>query len=612
MHDLTAPVSGAGLVVFGVLTLGVLGAAWWWRKRGQETDDRSSWAGLGGAWFVGVCGMVAFYGYDGVLCALGVLAGAAALLKDERRKTKDERRDGGLWRVGIAVVGMYLLIPQMVAAGSLLRVFLPEWRAGGMTGATMAVGVAGALVLLWVVLRGRLPRFWVGGLQVGLVVACAVLAWGVCRRGLAGGAGEGRALSSREFREQLAATDEILRNTGPWEALPLARVKHADGSITVWRFAGMTRLGMSWDAATFTKCQLLTVTPDGEMLVNNLPQSSDNHLLPEGGVVQMGEGSKAGRPLGPLAFPGAVLAADLRVPRTLTVVDGQGRQTVCYSAVRSGEDVLTPGGSPTLFPGIRSGGLADKFNFASLMVALVGGMVAWGAIGRVAGGGGGVNGGTGRRERILGVIATAVLAILAFYVGLGALVGGVLEPMDSNLALPLLARSFGDTTLAVVAAVALCLLVGGAGAMIRGVGQSLMELMHGRNPTVEDAWERTYVVPIVGVCAVLLGAIFAKMNVAMLMAWGLGIAASAFLPAMLLRSWKGATGQGMAASMAVGLVTSVAWVLLSGDVCANVYGLTGGKAGVPFNQPAIVCVPVGFLTIVVVSLVQMKGQKGRS
>ena len=58
---------------------------------------------------------------------------------------------------------------------------------------------------------------------------------------------------------------------------------------------------------------------------------------------------------------------------------------------------------------------------------------------------------------------------------------------------------------------------------------------------------------------------------------------------------------GMAA-VVVGMTSSLAWILLSGDTFSKVYGLSADLAPAPFSQPGIVTIPLGFLTLVVVSL----------
>ena len=47
-------------------------------------------------------------------------------------------------------------------------------------------------------------------------------------------------------------------------------------------------------------------------------------------------------------------------------------------------------------------------------------------------------------------------------------------------------------------------------------------------------------------------------------------------------------------------------LLISGDTFAKVYGLPADQALVPFSQPGIVTIPLGFITLIVVSLFTKK------
>jgi cation/acetate symporter len=50
------------------------------------------------------------------------------------------------------------------------------------------------------------------------------------------------------------------------------------------------------------------------------------------------------------------------------------------------------------------------------------------------------------------------------------------------------------------------------------------------------------------------------------------------------------------------MVSSMTWILLSGEAYSKVYGLDAASAIVPFSQPGILTIPLGFLTLVVVSM----------
>jgi cation/acetate symporter len=111
----------------------------------------------------------------------------------------------------------------------------------------------------------------------------------------------------------------------------------------------------------------------------------------------------------------------------------------------------------------------------------------------------------------------------------------------------------------------------------------------------------------VGGLAVVLGIIFEKMNVTFLVGWAFSVAASANLPALvMLLFWKGTTKQGITASVLIGMLSSLAWILLSGDTYRDVYGLDPGLSLVPFSQPGIVTIPLAFAVLVGVSWVTKK------
>ena len=107
----------------------------------------------------------------------------------------------------------------------------------------------------------------------------------------------------------------------------------------------------------------------------------------------------------------------------------------------------------------------------------------------------------------------------------------------------------------------------------------------------------------VGIIAVILGIAFEGMNVNYLVGWAFSVAASANLPALvMLLFWKRTTKQGIIASVFIGMVTSLGWILLSGDTFDKVYHNSAARSPVPFSQPGLVTIPLSFAVLVVVSL----------
>jgi cation/acetate symporter len=101
----------------------------------------------------------------------------------------------------------------------------------------------------------------------------------------------------------------------------------------------------------------------------------------------------------------------------------------------------------------------------------------------------------------------------------------------------------------------------------------------------------------------LFGIAFEKVNVTFLVGWAFNVAASANLPALImLLFWKRSTKEGIAAGVFVGMITSLAWILLSPQAFKDVYGLSPALAWAPFSQPGLVTIPLGFLVVAVVSM----------
>jgi cation/acetate symporter len=115
---------------------------------------------------------------------------------------------------------------------------------------------------------------------------------------------------------------------------------------------------------------------------------------------------------------------------------------------------------------------------------------------------------------------------------------------------------------------------------------------------------------MIGAIAIALGILFEKMNVSYLVGWAFSVAASANLPSLImLLFWKGVTPQGIVASILVGMMSSLGWILLSSDTFTKVYGISAEYAIVPFSQPGIVTIPLGFLVLVIVSRMTMNSKR---
>jgi cation/acetate symporter len=198
---------------------------------------------LSAASFLGICGMIAFYGYDGFLYSIGYLAGwvvalfvIAEPLKRLGRFTFADALDNRFHSRGIKLsaalstlaVSLFYLIPQMVGAGTLVRPLLGfSYQAGVIT--------VGAVVILIVVTAGMVSTTYVQFIKGGLLVAfCTLLTVMILRRGLSTETGPSRLLPRirEDDRVRLLDTPAVAscRKAGGWQGKPLrARRGHRHG-----------------------------------------------------------------------------------------------------------------------------------------------------------------------------------------------------------------------------------------------------------------------------------------------------------------------------------------------------------------------------------------------
>ena len=75
---------------------------------------------------------------------------------------------------------------------------------------------------------------------------------------------------------------------------------------------------------------------------------------------------------------------------------------------------------------------------------------------------------------------------------------------------------------------------------------------------------------------------------------------------VMLLFWSRTTKQGITAAVVVGLLSSLLWLGLTGPAFQNVYGLDPKTAPMPFSQPALATIPLGFIVLIVVSLMTQR------
>ena len=570
---------------------------------------------LSAASFLGICGMIAFFGYDGFLYSIGYLAGwivalfiIAEPLKRLGRFTFADALDNKFNSRGIKlaaaistlVVSCFYLIPQMVGAGALVQPLLgfPHY---------VGVIVVGLIVTTIVATAGMVSTTWVQFIKGSiLVVLCAVITVLLLFRGVTTKPTDANGKSVQILRHDVPAAEVIgvvgsavLPEEGAWRGKPYVRVRDAAGRVAVWRKEG----------AMLSEAQTLTVLKDGRKLANGLPrgkQAGEADLLPVGYASKLPGGVEKTGPLGPISFLTTMQDSEVILWNSDKIAGADGSTTtVYYQKPTTGRDFMAPGSSPT-FKKVRSEKFFDKLDFLSLMLALFCGtaslphiLIRYYTVKDQL---------SARKSTVVGIAAIGFFYVLTLVLGLGAMTSGALDVTDSNMSAPLLARSLNEFLFAVLSAVAFTTVLGTVSGLIMAAsGAVAHDLMTNILKIKMDDFQKVRAAKIaamcVGVLAICLGIVFQKMNVNFLVGWAFNIAASANLPSLvMLLFWKRTTKQGITAAIVVGMVSSLGWILLSAQAYKDVYGIEPADAVVPFSQPAIVTIPLGFLVLVVISL----------
>ena len=183
-------------LVFIVLTLGI---TYWASKRTGTTAEfysagrsitgfQNGWAVAGdymsAASFLGIAGLIAFYGYDGFMYSVGWLVAYLTVLllvaEPLRNTGKFTMADVLAFRLrGPAVrtvaafstltVSLFYMIAQMVGAGSLVSLLIPQ------IGFNTAIVMVGALMLVYVIFGGMLATTWVQIVKAVLLMGGTIL-----------------------------------------------------------------------------------------------------------------------------------------------------------------------------------------------------------------------------------------------------------------------------------------------------------------------------------------------------------------------------------------------------------------------------------------------------
>ncbi|TWU05107.1 sodium/solute symporter [Stieleria varia] len=574
---------------------------------------------LSAASFLGICGMIANYGYDGFLYSIGFLAGWIVALfviaepmkrlgkftfADALDSQFDSRGIKAAAGISTLVVSVFYLIPQMVGAGSLIQPLLgfPHW---------VGVVLVGIVVITIVVTAGMVSTTWVQFLKGSLlVIFSAVLVVLLLMRGFVAEPDRFRELGPMpvaDLQNETVGGLKVIQVTDGWESVPQFVRLQRDGQ-SGYDIYDVVPSNDQETEVVLRQAQAVTKTSDG-ILINGAPRGvgeREQLLQPVGTISRLPDGESESGPLGPVEFFNTLNDSELILWRNTTVAHADGTKTVVhFQKPTAGSEVLRPGEHPK-FAGIRGDALIGKLDFLSLMLALFCGtaslphiLIRYYTV---------KDGAAARKSTIVGIASIGFFYVLTLFLGLGAMTSGAMDLTDTNMAAPLLARSISTWLFAIISAIAFTTVLGTVSGLILAssgaVAHDLLTGVMGIKMSGEmQVRVAKFAAVVVGVIAIALGILFRELNVGYLVGWAFSVAASANLPALvMLLFWKGTTRQGIIASVLVGMISSLGWILLSAGTYKSVYGLDPSTAMTPFDQPGIVTIPLAFVTLIVVSL----------
>ena len=572
---------------------------------------------LSAASFLGICGMIATAGYDGFLYSIGYLAGwvvalfiVAEPLKRLGKYTFTDALDARFNHRGIKltaaistlIVSLFYLIPQMVGAGSLVTPLL---------GLPHYVGVilVGVIVITIVATAGMTSTTYVQFIKgTLLIVFSVILVISLLVRGLTTTPDQGGKVPFHNWLTITAAdTNGTITVADPdYRVLERKDVKgihlvklENDGKARWWKIATI-------DAGIeLQETQETLVSQDGAKFVNGAPASVSNQLILVGNMEKIAgkSGAQADTgPVSPFRFLSLIGNPDSVVRRwkEIKFSDGNDKVSVFYPEFVSGNRIMRPGLSFKV-----EGTPLERIDFISLMLALFLGtaalphiLIRYYTVPSQA---------AARKSTIVAIAAIGAFYVLTLFMGLGAMTNNTLNLSDSNMAAPLLAKTFGTLLFSMISAIAFATVLGTvSGLIIAASGAVAHDLMDRFGHVIKNDRQKVMAGKVsafvVGFIAIGLGIVFKGVNVSFLVGLAFAVAASANLPSIIMMLfWKRTTAVGITASIIVGIVSSVGLILVS-PTMYEMYGLDPATALVPLKNPGIISIPLSFLTIVAVSL----------
>ena len=585
---------------------------------------------LSAASFLGICGLIAAYGYDGFLYSIGYLAGwivalfvVAEPMKRLGKYTFADALDSKfnsksiqlMAAISTLVVSIFYLIPQMVGAGVLVTPLLglPHWA---------GVCIVGAVVVLIVATAGMTSTTYVQFLKGGLlIIFSTVICFYIFKNGFTlNPENDGKpyhqfktlALADLATSGYKKTGEKKVMNKATEVEMTFVKLTKAE-KVTIEEKTEIQDVSTWWKLKNENLEEALskTILANKSELYNGAPKAAGK-FFPVGSIAKLPEGVKENELVNPVKYIATLQKSTINLFPKVQFKEGGNYVTVWYRQPTLGSKIMTPG---MYFMKENKDGQVPfwkKMNFISLMLALFFGtaslphiLIRYYTVPSQK---------DARKSTIVAIAAIGFFYILTLFMGLGAMTGGVMDLESNNMAAPLLAKGMGIILFSIISAVAFAtvlgtvsgLIVASSGAVAHDLMDNYMGVKFSDSGKVKAG---KWAAVVVGALAIVLGIIFKGVNVSFLVGWAFAVAASANLPAIImLLFWKKTTAKGIAYSIGVGMVTAVAILAISPKMAGMYYKWWGVTFDAPFalDQPGIISIPLAFITLIVVSLMTQK------